>query len=60
MKKLSKKQREVLEKLVSSGIIEESFYLADGTALTIKYNHRTSEDFDFFLKPFLKKTRFFI
>ena len=59
MKKLSKKQREVLEKLVSSGIIEENFYLAGGTALTIKYNHRTSEDFDFFSKTFFKKDPLF-
>lgn len=59
MKKLSKKQRKVLEKLVKSGIIEEGFYLAGGTALTLKYDHRTSKDFDFFSEIFFKKPFFF-
>ncbi len=59
MKKLTKKQRKVLERLVKSGIIEKSFYLAGGTALTLKYNHRTSEDFDFFSEIFFKRPLFF-
>jgi predicted nucleotidyltransferase component of viral defense system len=50
MKKLKKKQREVLETLVKSGITE-GFYLAGGTALLLRYNHRESEDFDFFSFP---------
>jgi predicted nucleotidyltransferase component of viral defense system len=36
--------------VLKSGITED-FYLAGGTALTIKYNHRFSEDFDFFSYP---------
>ncbi|ADY72753.1 Domain of unknown function DUF1814 [Desulfurobacterium thermolithotrophum DSM 11699] len=47
MKRLKEKQREVLEKLVKSGITE-GFYLAGGTALLIRYGHRESDDFDFF------------
>jgi predicted nucleotidyltransferase component of viral defense system len=55
MKKLTKKQKKVLESLVKSGIIEESFYLAGGTALLIKYGHRSSEDFDFFSTNYFQK-----
>ena len=47
MKRLKEKQREVLERLVKSGITE-GFYLAGGTALLIRYGHRESDDFDFF------------
>lgn len=36
--------------LQSSGILCD-FYLAGGTALLIRYDHRPSEDFDFFLFP---------
>jgi len=54
MKKLSEKQRKVLEKIVKSGITKEGFYLAGGTALALKYNHRVSEDFDFFSETFSK------
>ncbi len=50
MKKLSRPQKEALEKVVNSSLTE-GFYLAGGTALTIKYSHRTSEDFDFFTFP---------
>ncbi len=50
MKKLNKQQRTTLELVVKSGVTE-NFYLAAGTALTIKYGHRISEDFDFFLYP---------
>lgn len=39
-----------LELVVKSGVTK-NFYLAGGTALTIKYGHRISEDFDFFLYP---------
>jgi len=53
--KLPEKLKKVLEKLVKSGIIEESFYLAGGTALALKYNHRTSKDFDFFSEVFFQK-----
>ncbi|QER41880.1 nucleotidyl transferase AbiEii/AbiGii toxin family protein [Thermodesulfobacterium sp. TA1] len=56
MKKLTKRQRKVLERLVRSGIIEEGFYLAGGTALTLKYNHRGSRDFDFFSESFFKNS----
>jgi len=47
---LNKKQRITLELVVKSGVTK-NFYLAGGTALTIKYGHRISEDFDFFLYP---------
>ena len=46
---LTKKQKKALEKIVKSGITEK-FYLAGGTAISIRYNHRFSEDFDFFTK----------
>ncbi len=46
---LTKKQKRALEKIVQSGITKK-FYLAGGTAISIKYNHRISEDFDFFIK----------
>ncbi len=59
MKKLTRKQKEVLEKLVKSGIIEKGFYLAGGTALTLKHNHRVSEDFDFFSEIFFENSPFF-
>lgn len=48
---LTKQQREILEWLIESGT-GEKFYLAGGTALSIKYNHRFSEDFDFFTENF--------
>lgn len=50
MKKLTKLQLKALETVLKSGITE-NFYLAGGTALTIKYDHRFSEDFDFFSYP---------
>ncbi|OAG26996.1 nucleotidyl transferase AbiEii/AbiGii toxin family protein [Thermodesulfatator autotrophicus] len=50
MKKLSKEQRKVLELLAKSGVFK-SFYLTGGTALTFKYDHRLSEDLDFFTLP---------
>lgn len=43
-----------MENLQDLGIFD-GFYLAGGTALTIKYDHRISEDFDFFLLPDKKK-----
>ncbi len=46
---LEEKQKIALEEIVKSGIIEE-FYLAGGTALLIRYNHRKSYDFDFFIE----------
>ncbi|GAB6887048.1 nucleotidyl transferase AbiEii/AbiGii toxin family protein [Desulfothermus okinawensis JCM 13304] len=51
MKKLSQLQREVLEEIAASGIAE-GFYLAGGTGISIKYDHRYSEDFDFFCFPY--------
>ena len=50
MGNLKEKQRKTLEKLQSLDILS-NFYLAGGTALLIKYDHRPSEDFDFFLFP---------
>ena len=48
--KLTKIQEKVLEEIVASGITE-GFYLAGGTALMMRYHHRFSGDFDFFLLP---------
>ncbi|WP_028843983.1 nucleotidyl transferase AbiEii/AbiGii toxin family protein [Pseudothermotoga elfii] len=50
MKKLREDQMKVLEKLLQLGIFHD-FYLAGGTSLCLKYNHRPSLDFDFFLFP---------
>jgi len=50
MKILTTLQKETLKKVTSLNFTEH-FYLAGGTALTLKYNHRFSEDFDFFLFP---------
>ncbi|QTA38531.1 nucleotidyl transferase AbiEii/AbiGii toxin family protein [Thermosipho ferrireducens] len=50
MKNLKEKQRKTLEILLSLDILSD-FYLAGGTSLLIKYDHRPSEDFDFFLFP---------
>jgi len=47
MQKLNKRQREVLKELTASKIFSNS-YLPGETALTIRYNHRFLEDFDFF------------
>jgi predicted nucleotidyltransferase component of viral defense system len=57
MQKLSKRQRAILEEFAISNILSD-FYLAGETALTIRYNHRFSEDFDFFCFP-EKKINFF-
>ncbi|MGC8764396.1 MAG: nucleotidyl transferase AbiEii/AbiGii toxin family protein [Brevinematia bacterium] len=58
MKKILKDfQLKALELIVKSGITED-FYLAGGTAILLRYNHRFSEDFDFFLFPD-KETDFF-
>ncbi|AWB10150.1 MAG: hypothetical protein C0173_01830 [Desulfurella sp.] len=48
--KLTRQQLSALEVVLNYGI-DEGFYLAGGTAITIKYNHRHSEDFDFFTIP---------
>ena len=48
--KLTRTQINCLGEVVNSGITE-GFYLAGGTAITIKYEHRFSEDFDFFTFP---------
>ncbi len=47
MKSLTEKQRKILKLLSNSGLID-NFYLAGGTALSIRYKHRISIDFDFF------------
>ncbi|QID32577.1 nucleotidyl transferase AbiEii/AbiGii toxin family protein [Pampinifervens florentissimum] len=49
-KSLKDIQKKTLEKIVSLSLTE-GFYLAGGTALTIRYAHRLSEDFDFFTFP---------
>lgn len=54
---LTKAQKESLKKIVKSGITE-GFYLAGGTAIYLKYSHRFSEDFDFFLLPQINKNLF--
>lgn len=48
--RLTKEQIESLKTIVNKGITK-GFYLAGGTAITIKYSHRFSDDFDFFLFP---------
>lgn len=53
MTKLTSTQINCLGEVVKSGITE-GFYLAGGTAITIKYGHRFSEDFDFFTFPDIK------
>ena len=53
--RLSKTQKEVLKVLIDSGITDR-FYLAGGTAISIKYNHRPSLDFDFFSNGFFSFT----
>jgi len=50
MIKLTEKQIKTLKLIVKSGITDK-FYLVGGTALTIRYSHRFSYDFDFFLLP---------
>ncbi|WP_231450397.1 MULTISPECIES: nucleotidyl transferase AbiEii/AbiGii toxin family protein [unclassified Thermosipho (in: thermotogales)] len=50
MHKLTLEQENVLEKILELDIFHE-FYLAGGTSLLLKYNHRPSLDFDFFLLP---------
>ncbi len=49
---MTERQKKALDLVLRSGI-SEGFYLAGGTALLIKYNHRYSEDFDFFTRDFL-------
>jgi predicted nucleotidyltransferase component of viral defense system len=50
---VSEAQREVLVQLVTHPVIEGSFFLTGGTALSVFYlNHRLSDDLDFFtLRP---------
>ncbi len=50
MKKLSKHQRKTLDCVIKYGLTK-GFYLSGGTALLMKYDHRLSEDFDFFSFP---------
>ncbi|RKX56541.1 MAG: hypothetical protein DRP29_09535 [Thermodesulfobacteriota bacterium] len=52
MELLTPSQKEALY-LISKIDEFNKFYLAGGTALTIKYNHRVSQDFDFFTKEIL-------
>ncbi len=51
LKGISKKQKEILEIVVKYGI-PDNFYLAGGTALVIYFQHRYSDDFDFFGEEF--------
>ncbi len=51
--KLTKEQKESLKEIVNTGITND-FYLAEGTALSIKHSHRNSEDFDFFTNEYKK------
>jgi predicted nucleotidyltransferase component of viral defense system len=53
MRSLTDTQKETLG-LVSGSSLVRGFYLAGGTAIAIKYNHRFSEDFDFFTYPDFK------
>lgn len=55
LKGISEKQKEILEIVAKYGIID-NFYLAGGTALVIYFQHRYSEDFDFFGEDFNIKT----
>lgn len=50
MQKLKPEQRRVLERIRRSEIFHD-FYLAGDTCLLLRYNHRPSLDFDFFLFP---------
>ena len=54
---MNRRLRETLEKLSSCGLIE-GFYLTGGTALALQYEHRISEDLDFFCLPELSEERF--
>lgn len=45
---LDKNQKEILPKL--NFLSKDGFYLAGGTALALQIGHRTSVDFDFFIK----------
>ena len=47
---LTELQKITLKELVKTSVLCD-FYLAGGTALLIRYGHRFSEDFDFFLFP---------
>ena len=47
---LTDTQKRTLDLLTKSSA-SKGFYLADGTALYLKYHHRISEDFDFFTYP---------
>ncbi|MCD6253241.1 MAG: nucleotidyl transferase AbiEii/AbiGii toxin family protein [Thermotogae bacterium] len=50
MLKLKPEQKKVLEEIRKSEIFRD-FYLAGGTCLLLRYGHRPSLDFDFFLLP---------
>ncbi|WP_233119555.1 nucleotidyl transferase AbiEii/AbiGii toxin family protein [Thermosipho affectus] len=50
MHKLILEKENVLEKILELDIFHE-FYLAGGTSLLLKYNHRPPLDFDFYLFP---------
>ena len=45
-----KRQEGILEKLSKYGLIE-FYYITGGTALSLRYHHRISEDLDFFSFP---------
>lgn len=50
MQKLKPEQIKILERIRTLDIFHD-FYLAGGTCLCLRYNHRPSVDFDFFLFP---------
>ena len=45
---LFKKQRDLLDTLKKSVLLNSNFYLAEGTGLALQLSHRRSVDFDFF------------
>ena len=57
MRNLTAPQRTILEKLSRSGL-GEFFYLTGGTALSLRYQHRLSEDLDFFTFPAFAEEKF--
>ncbi len=57
MKSLTEQQKVILEKLSKSGLAE-FFYLTGGTALSLRYQHRISEDLDFFSFPEFAEKKF--
>ena len=57
MKNLTAQQKKILERLSRSGLAE-FFYLTGGTALSLRYQHRLSEDLDLFTFPAFAEKNF--